>query len=162
MGRRPPTLEASSYRKLSKEENRRLGFSEGSKRFVLKGTTPTATNTISGRKQHEIALSQRLGQKTSKEQFTKKIATGEAKYRNTQTAERQANAAIARSIRSIVPEMTRKDMQIAIQWEKKGYNRLDDKQKTDFRQLFKTYVADDVRQAFGSAPRDTGAFPAAV
>jgi hypothetical protein len=172
MARSARTPRASDYRKLSKTEKASLGFKSGAKRFVLKGMTPTQSNTISGRKQHELQLSQRLGQKTTKEQYQKKIETGEIKYRNKKTAERQQHATWAKDLRKFVPEMTDRHKKVAYRWFELKQTWLHPRERAGLRgaamtkdegdafdTLFSRYSRADLRQAFGSEARDTGSFP---
>jgi hypothetical protein len=155
---------ASDLRRLSRDELAKLGLPPRSKRYVATsaGRITSQTPTYSDRFHHQLQLSERTGRKTTKERFTRAVQTKTAKYKDAATALRQANARDARTIRAFVPEMTPRDKALALKWHRVGFNGLDAKEKPQFRALFRRYSADAVRQAFGSAPRDTGAFPIAA
>jgi hypothetical protein len=164
MARSSAPSHASDLRRLTRGELAKLGKSRTSKRYVAKsaGRITKRTPTYSDRFHHQLALSERLGRKVSKEQFQRTVETKAAFYKDAATALRQKNARNARTVRYFVPDIAPKDMATALQWHNGGYTGLNSKQKEQFRAFFTRYNADAVRQAFGSAPRDTGAFPVAA
>lgn len=124
--------------------------------------------TISDRKMSDIAREGRIGFKISKEDYQRGVVNKTFVY-DEATRLRQRHAKHGRFISQFVPEMTRADRRPAFKWfdlvdkgdrhparEGGPMSRAD---RERFRNIFKRYNADAVRQAFGSNPRDTGAFP---
>ncbi len=147
---------------------RRFGF------VKVKGTTKSWRNvsnpdfakgaTISDRKMSDMVREKRLGVKVSKEKYTKGVKAGTFVY-DAATALRQRHAADGRFLNQFVPEMTRADRQVAFKWfdlsdkgERNPSQRFDRADRQRFKDFFKRYSTDAVRQAFGSEPRDVGAF----
>jgi hypothetical protein len=151
----------SDYRRLEPDELKRLGYSKGSKRRVLKSVRriTKSTPTLSDRAFAEIKLSDRLGQKTTKESFRELARTGKAKY--TQQA---ASAKDARFLRQFIPQIAPKHLTVSLKYLRNGgrggpgFNSLDSREQAIFRSMFAQYPRDDVRQALGSAAQDTGSF----
>jgi hypothetical protein len=162
MARKPPTTPPSTssgqatYRRLTKSELRALGFGSGSKRRVIASVKRVTKRTpaITDRQYAQLKLEKRLGKKTTKEQFSKAVKSGEATY--TQSAQ---TASDTKFIKRFLPDVAKHDLGTMHKYYRGGYSSLSDKDKQSFRNLFQRYSRDDVRQALGSAPKDTGAFP---
>jgi hypothetical protein len=123
--------------------------------------------TISDRKMSDIVREGRIGFRVSKENYQKGVVNKRFVYDDA-TRLRQRHAKHGRFISQFLPEMTRADRQTAFKWydlvDNGDHNPARDggpMAKADrerFRNLFKRYNADNVRQAFGSSPRDIGSF----
>jgi hypothetical protein len=144
--------------RLTPAQNKRLGYRNSAKRRIRIGAGVTKANTISDRQYTDLVRSERLGENISKERYTQRIRTGELRYRDEATLIRQVNAAHSRTIRTFVPEITPSDKKLALKWYRDGYKSFSDKEKRQFSAMYARYVEDNVRQAFGSAARDIGAF----
>lgn len=153
---------SQDYRRLSPSELKAAGKGAGSKTRVLSTVkrVTKATPTISDRQYAQLRLQERLGQKTTKEQFNKAVRKGEAQYANMSAR----HASDARFVRQFIPNVAQRHLKVILKWYDAGggggagWRSLDDKERETFRGIFSQYTRDDVRQALGSAPQDTGAF----
>jgi hypothetical protein len=129
----------------------------GSKRFrnVSDPRYPVGA-IISNRKMSDLEREKRFGRKVSKEEYTKKVK--ELSYADKATKLRQDNAKNSRFIRHLLPEITPKDKTVALKYYRTGYGGFTADEKKRFAKMYDRYPVDDVRQALGSAPRDTGSF----
>jgi hypothetical protein len=149
-------LSPTDYRRLTPTELKRLGYGEGSKRRVLATVkrVTKATPTLTDRKFAELKISNRLGKKTSKEEYRWLVNIGKIK-----PATKQARSAKdGRFVRRYISEIAPKHLRLINKWHEEGYEGLTDKEKVAFGKLFKQYSRDAVRQALGSAPQDTGSY----
>ena len=141
------------FRRLTREEAERLRISYGAKRQVdasvkrVMPWTPIYTN--------RQATQARIG--TTKEKYQEDIRKGRRSY-DEPTKRRQTNARNSRQIREHLPDIAPKDRAVALKHLDKGYYSLTPAEKERFKEMFKRYPADDVRQALGSAPKDIGRF----
>ena len=155
-------IHSSDYRRLTPTELKRLGKGPGSKTRVLKTVkrVTKATPTISDRQYAQTRLKERLGKTTTKETYRKLVSKGEAQYANTGAR----HASDARFVRQFIPNIAPRHLKIILKWYDNGgsggsgWNALDKKEQATFRNIYSQYTRDDVRQALGSAPHDTGAF----
>lgn len=155
--RRTVIHSSQDYRRLSPSELKAAGKGAGSKTRVLATVkrVTKATPTISDRQYAQLRLQERLGKNTTKEQFNRAVKAGEAQYA-TQGAQTSKDT---KFIKQFLPDVAPHDLSIMHKYYRGGYSSLSDRDKEVFRNLFQRYSRDDVRQALGSAPKDTGAFP---
>jgi hypothetical protein len=150
--RRPPSStnpRSTDLVRVTRAENAAIGEKPSSKRWKLRGEIITnKSQTYSDRFHHNLQLSERAGRKVTKEALKK----GAVRYASAKEQEKVKAAKDARFIRSFVGEMTDADMKVALKWYRVQYPGLDDREKERFRNLFKRYRPDDIRQAFGSVP----------
>jgi hypothetical protein len=142
-----------TFRRLTREEAVRRGVSYSAKRQVdaslkrVTASTPLYTN--------RQATQIRLG--TTKERYQEDIRKGRRSY-SAVTRKQQENARNSRQVREYLPDIAPKDKTVALKHLSTGYHSLTQAEKDRFRDMFKRYPADDVRQALGSAPKDIGRF----
>jgi hypothetical protein len=105
------------------------------------------------------ATQARIG--TTKEKYQEDIRKGRRSY-DEPTKRRQTNARNSRQLREYLPDIAPKDKVVALKHLDKGYYSLTPDEKKRFKDMFKRYPADDVRQALGSAPKDIGRFEIAA
>jgi hypothetical protein len=155
---RPSNPKASDLIRLTKAESKTIGAKPSSKRYKIRGEKITKNSaTYSDRFHHSLQLSERAGRKVKKEALKKR----EVGYASPKAAQRVKDVANARSIRSFVPQMTDRDMRLALKRERVGHNGLSEKEKQQFRNMFARYPRGALRQAFGSA-ETTGSFAIAA
>jgi hypothetical protein len=107
--------------------------------------------TISDRKMSDISREARLGEKTTKEQYQRAVASG--RYRRVDE-ERQVRASEGKAIRKQIPDIAPADARIVVKFKTEGgYAALDDDEKERFELLFRRYPKDSVREALGSPKR---------
>jgi hypothetical protein len=142
-------------RTLGRGHTRRYGFVKlpgKSKRWRNEsnlGFAPDAT--ISDRTMSGLAREKRLGERVSKEKFTRGVRAG--RYERLDE-DRQARASQGRKIRKEIPEIARQDAAVVIKFRLEGgYQALDDDEKERFENLFKRYDKGAVREALGSPKR---------
>ncbi len=155
-------------RRLTREEAAKRGVSYGSKHQVdahIKKGSVTAKTLIYTERQ---AVNARRGG-ISKEAYQKAVEGGKRQYASEATSLRQRHAKDGRFISQFVPEMTRADRQIAFKFydlkdagNKHPVREMTKDEQQRFKELFNRYPADAIRQAFGSAPKDVGAFQMAA
>jgi hypothetical protein len=132
---------------MAKTSSRRFGY------VSLGGTSKrwrdeTTGAIISNRKMSDIAREARLGEKTTKEQFTRGVRQGRYEHVN---ADQQARASEGKAIRRKIPEIAPKDAAVIVKFRVEGgYAALDDDEQERFEMLFKRYPKDSVREALGS------------
>jgi hypothetical protein len=136
---------------------RRLPGSSRNYRNVSDPRFPIGSE-ISDRKMSNLVREERLGQRMSKEAYTKAIRKREVSYADEATRLRQTNARNSRFIREYLPDIAPKDKAVALKFYHVRYEGLSPAEKRRFGEMFRRYSADNVRQALGSAPRDIGAF----
>jgi hypothetical protein len=107
--------------------------------------------TISDRQMSNLAREERLGQRMSKEAYTKAIRKREVSYADEATRLRQTNARNSRFIREYLPDIAQKDKAVALKFYHVRYEGLSPAEKRRFGEMFRRYSADNVRQALGSA-----------
>lgn len=144
----------TKYRRLTREEAALRGVSYSAKRQVdanikqVTKSTPIYTN--------RQATQVRIG--TTKERYQTEVKQGRRSYASEATKTRQRNAKNSRQIREYLPDIATKDKAVAFKHLSSGYHSLTSTEKDRFKDMFKRYPADDVRQALGSAPKDIGRF----
>jgi hypothetical protein len=159
------TAMSSTYRLLTPRELARTGNSKGSKRRVLKSIkrVTSSTPTITDRHFAELRLQERFGEAVTREAYKGRLQRGDV-----QPATKQArSAAEARSVRQFLPDIAPKHLSGVLKWyenggSRGGWNSLSKREQETFRSVFSQYSRDDVRQALGSAPQDTGSFSMAA
>lgn len=158
-----PTSPPDKFRRLTREESARMGISYSSKRRVaanVKRVMPW-TAIYTDRRVADIKRERRLGEKTTKEQYQRGVRQGRYRYDNA-TKTRQVNAKNSRQIREFLPDIAPKDKVVTLKHLDKGYYSLAPAEKERFKEMFRRYPADDVRQALGSAPKEIGRFEIAA
>jgi hypothetical protein len=144
----------TKFRRLTREEAAARGVSYGAKRQVDASVKRvTASTPLYTERQ---AVQMRLG--TTKEKFTQDIKARRRTYSSETTRTRQTNARNSRVVREHLPHIAPKDKAVALKHMRSGYGSLSPADKDRFRNMFKRYPADAVRQALGSAPKDIGRF----
>jgi hypothetical protein len=144
----------TKFRRLTRAEAEARGVSYTAKRQVdasVERVTPS-TPIYTERQ----AVQARLG--TSKERYQEDIRARRRSYANETIKKQQTNAKNSKIIREYLPDIAPKDKDVALKHLSGGYHSLTHAEKQRFRDMFKRYPADDVRQALGSAPRDIGRF----
>jgi hypothetical protein len=107
--------------------------------------------TISDRKMSNLARERRLGEKTTKEQYQRAVASG--RYQRVDE-ERQIRASEGKAIRKQIPDIAPADARIVVKFKTEGgYAALDDDEKERFEMLFRRYPKESVREALGSPKR---------
>jgi hypothetical protein len=146
----------TDYRRLTPTELKRLGYGEGSKRRVLATVkrVTKATPTLTDRNFAELKISNRLGKKTSKEEYRGLVNSGKIKPATKQVRSAKEGRFVRRYISEIAPQHLR----LINKWHEEGYEGMTGREKVAFGKLFKQYSRDAVRQALGSAPQDTGSY----
>jgi hypothetical protein len=131
---------------------RRLPGSAANYRNISDHRYPTGA-TISNRKMSDLSREARLGEATSKEQYTRGVKQGHFHY-DAATEGRQFRAQEGRAIRKEIPEVARRDAKLMIKTKMQGgYDALGDEEKERFHHLFKQYPASSVREILGSPRR---------
>jgi len=124
--------------------------------------------TISERQMATLRREAKLGERVSKERYKKQIDKGERAY-DAATALRQAHVKHARLVNNFAPEMTAADRRVAYKWldlqrdGRKGpagktASAMTADEQRRFNRLYARYNGDDIRQIFGSKPKDYGSF----
>ena len=109
--------------------------------------------TISNRKMSDLSRAARLGEATTKEQYTRGVKQGRFRY-DAATEGRQFRAQQGRAIRKEIPEVARRDAKLMIKTKMQGgYDALGDEEKERFHHLFERYPASSVREILGSPRR---------
>jgi hypothetical protein len=109
--------------------------------------------TISNRKMSDLSREARLGETTTKEQYTRGVKQGRFRY-DAATQGRQFRANEGRTIRKEIPEVARRDAKLMIKTKLQGgYDALGDEEKERFHHLFERYPASSVREILGSPRR---------
>jgi hypothetical protein len=134
---------------------RRFGFVKlpgASKRWRNESNPDFARDaTISDRKMSDLAREERLGEKTTKEQYQRGVIERRYRYADERTETRQRHATVGREIRKEIPEITPADAAIIVKFRTEGgYEALTDEEKERFDRLFKRYPKESVREALGS------------
>jgi hypothetical protein len=112
--------------------------------------------TISNRKMSDLNREARLGEATTKEQYTRGVKQGRFRY-DPATEARQFRAKEGRAIRKEIPEVAQRDAKIMIKAKMQGgYEALSKEEKERFYFLFKRYPTSSVREILGSPRRRTG------
>jgi hypothetical protein len=112
--------------------------------------------TISNRKMSGLSRQARLGETTTKEQYTRGVKQGRFRY-DAATEGRQFRAQEGRAIRKEIPEVARRDAKLMIKTKMQGgYDALGDEEKERFHHLFERYPASSVREILGSPRRRKG------
>jgi hypothetical protein len=146
----PPQL-----RRLTRAEAAHRGVSYAAKHRVdasVKRVT-VSTPTCTDREASDLARERRLGEKTTKKQYTRGVRAGRFRYDDA-TAERQRHASEGKRIRKEIPEIVPRDAAIIVKFNTEGgYEALTDVEKERFHDLFKRYPKDAVREALGSPGR---------
>jgi hypothetical protein len=113
--------------------------------------------TISDRQMSNLSRETRLGEATTKEQYTRGVKQGRLQGRfryDAVTEARQFRAQEGRAIRKEIPEVARCDAKLMIKTKMHGgYDALGDEEKERFHLLFKLYPASSVREILGSPRR---------
>jgi hypothetical protein len=152
LGRKPASVPERT-RRLTREEAARRGVNYSAKQQVdVSVKRVTKSTPIYSNRQ---ATQARIG--TTKERYQTEIKQGRRSYAPL-TRKRQENARNSRQIREYLPDIAPKDKAVAFKHLSSGYHSLTPAEKDRFRDMFKRYPADDVRQALGSAPKDIGRF----
>jgi hypothetical protein len=133
-----------------------LGGTSGRYRDVETG------ETISNRKMSDIVREARLGEKTTKEQYTKGVVEKRYSYADAKTKLRQSHAAMSLEIRRELlagnpgmrpGEIDPADVALAIKFREQGYDEMNDDEKRRFHRMFERYSSPSVREALGSPKR---------
>jgi len=131
---------------------RRLPGSAANYRNISDDRYPTGA-TISNRKMSDLSREARLGQTTTKEQYTRGVKQGRFRY-DAATEGRQFRAQEGRAIRKEIPEVARRDAKLMIKTKLQGgYDALGDEEKERFHHLFERYPQSSVREILGSPRR---------
>ena len=142
-------------RVLGRGPSRRFGFIKllgKSKRWRNESNPNFAADaTISDRTMSGLAREERLGERVSKEKFTRGVREGRYEHID---QDRQARASQGQKIRKEIPEIAPRDAAVIIKFRPEGgYDALDDGEKERFDDLFKRYDKGAVREALGSPKR---------
>jgi hypothetical protein len=99
----------TDYRRLTPTELKRLGYGEGSKRRVLATVkrVTKATPTLTDRNFAELKISNRLGKKTSKEEYRGLVNSGKIKPATKQVRSAKEGRFVRRYISEIAPQHLR-------------------------------------------------------
>jgi hypothetical protein len=148
--RRPPSLNrGAGLRSEPRQPSRRFGFvKEGPSKRWRNESNPTFAlgATISDRKMSDLSREARLGETTTKEQYTEGVKQGRFRY-DAATEGRQLRAQEGRAIRKEIPEVARRDAKLMIKTKMQGgYDALGDEEKERFHHLFERYPAPSVRR----------------
>jgi hypothetical protein len=148
-----PTKTPRKFRRLTRAEAAARGVSYSAKRQVDASVRRVTSSTPIYTERQAVQV--RLG--TTKERYQEDIRARRRSYSEA-TKQQQTNAKNSRIIREYLPDIAPKDKAVALKHLSGGYHSLTPDEKQRFRDMFKRYPADDVRQALGSAPRNIGRF----
>jgi hypothetical protein len=138
---------------------KRTGYGKGAKRRVLKSVKHVTKNTptISDRQRAQLQIQERLGKSVSRETYRKLVQSGQVKRTIL-----SKTAGDARFIRQYLPDVAPRHLAVMLKWYAGGWNGLDNRERAIFRSIYRQYSRDDVRQALGSAPQDSGSYTIAA
>lgn len=142
------------FRRLTRAEAALRGASYDAKRQVDASVKRVTSSTPIYTERQAVQI--RLG--TTKERYQEDIRTRRRSYANETIKTRQINAKNSRTIHEFLPDIAPKDKAVALKHLSGGYHSLTPAEKERFKEMFRRYPADDVRQALGSAPKDIGHF----
>jgi hypothetical protein len=141
-----------TQRRLTASELSKLGLTPGSRRYVsrnVKNVTKT-TKTISYRQFQNKLTAYKYDEKISRETLTKQRQRGEKTYVSEQTERTGQKISRLSKIRRMIPNIAPVDARLIDKKNQEGWSELTDEEKENFKNLFKRYNADEVREAFGS------------
>jgi hypothetical protein len=145
---------SKKFRRLSPSELRAIGASPKSRQYVNASTKKVTRDTsrISMRQYLNKQNQYITGEKISREKVTKKLQSGEIKYKTKQAEIATRYKRDTDFIRKDIPGVAPKDVKLI--WHKLSvkWSDMDDDEKEEFEALFKRYPRIQVISALGSPP----------